>query len=128
MAWCFDDEATAKTDELRDRVAREAGLVPVHWLLEVVNVLHVSERRKRITPAKSAEFLRLLGGFDIQVSGEAPAIGAADGLLVLCRAHALTAYDAQYLDLAVREGVPLGSLDDDLRKAASKLGVTLLGK
>jgi predicted nucleic acid-binding protein len=127
MAWCFDDEATPKTDELRDRVAREAALVPTHWLLEVINVLQVAERRKRLTPAKSAEFLRLLGGFDVQVADQL-SIGAADGLLTLCRTHGLTAYDALYLDLAVREGLPLGSLDVDLRKAAVKVGVTLLGK
>ena len=128
IAWCFDDEATPETDRLRQKVAREAALVPVHWMLEVVNVLHVAERKKRLTPAKSSEFLRLLGGFDIQTDAVSPAGAGADRLLSLCRAHGLTSYDAQYLDLALRERLPLATLDGDLRKSAAKAGLTVLGQ
>ena len=127
MAWCFADEATAETARVQDRLVAEAALVPAHWFLEVVNVLVMAERRRRISAADSAMFLHLLSTLDIQVDQELLA-RAFDHLPPLCRSHGLTSYDAAYLELAIRRRLPLASLDDDLRKAASGLGIQVLGK
>jgi predicted nucleic acid-binding protein len=102
-------------------------VVPSHWFLEVVNVLTIAERRKRISTTDSTQFVKLLTVLDIQLDEETPA-GAFDRLLSLCRSHALTSYDAAYLDLALRTQLPLTSLDNDLRQAAAGLGLTVLGK
>lgn len=127
MAWCFSDEATAAVSKLQDRLERETALVPAHWFLEVTNVLAMAEKRKRISPAKTAAFLELLAEMDIEVDEEATR-RAFEHLLPLCRSIGLTAYDAVYLDLALRRGLPLASLDDDLCAAARQLGIEILGK
>lgn len=127
MAWCFCDEATAAASKLQDRLERETALVPAHWFLEVTNVLAMAEKRKRITPAESNEFLALLEAMDIEVDDQAAGRAFAH-LMPLCRSHGLTSYDAVYLDLALRRRLPLASLDDDLRSAAKQVGIDALGK
>ncbi|MFO1019637.1 MAG: type II toxin-antitoxin system VapC family toxin [Planctomycetales bacterium] len=67
MAWLFDDEQTAETSQIQDRLASEAAVVPVHWLLEVANVLALAERRKRISAATSHEFIQLLNGLEFEI-------------------------------------------------------------
>jgi predicted nucleic acid-binding protein len=127
MAWCFSDEATAAVSKLQDRLERETALVPSHWFLEVTNVVAMAEKRKRILTAKTTAFLELLEEMDIEVDEEATS-RAFEHLLPLCRRIGLTGYDAVYLDLALRRGLPLASLDDDLRAAAQQLGIEILEK
>jgi predicted nucleic acid-binding protein len=127
VAWCFKDEMTDETKALQDRLILESALVPEHWFLEVANALLVGERRKRISTIDVNEFPRLLGALLIEVDDQSPP-RAFDHILPLARAHSLTSYDAAYLDLALRRHLPLASLDDDLRSAATALGVQVLGK
>ena len=127
MAWLFHDEATPKTADLLNRLATETALVPAWWFVEITNVLALAERQGRITPAQSGAFIADIGKLEIELDDEAPG-RAFSHLLSLCRTHRLTSYDAMYLDLAVRRQLPLATLDDDLRKAAKKLGVRLLGR
>lgn len=127
LAWCFDDEATPQTDSLLTRLASEAAAVPAWWFIELTNVLALAEKRGRITTVKTADFISLIEGFDLEVDGDAPG-RAFDHVMRLCRAHNLTAYDAIYLDLALRRQLPLATLDEPLRKAATASGVSLLGK
>lgn len=127
MAWCVQDEATPATKRLLDRMGTEAAAVPGWWYLEVTNVLALAERRRRISPEKVAEFIALLESFDLAIDEHAPQ-RAFTHLLPLCRNHKLTSYDAAYLELAHRRRLPLAALDDDLRSAARKLGIDVLGK
>lgn len=126
MAWCFADERTRAADRIQDRLVAEAALVPAHWFLEVANVLAMAEKRHRISPADSTSFVRLLSALDIQQDDRAGAL-VFDHILPLCRAHGLTSYDAAYLELALRRDLPLATLDDDLRRSAGALGVSVLG-
>jgi predicted nucleic acid-binding protein len=126
MAWLFHDEATPKTTALLNRMATETALVPAWWFIEIANVLAMAERKGRITPTQSDAFIADLGKLAIERDDEATD-RAFTHLLSLCRKHRLTSYDAIYLDLAIRRSLPLATLDDDLRKAARKLGVALLG-
>ena len=125
MAWYFPDEATPVTQQIQDRLATAAALVPSLWLLEVTNVLAMAEKRKRTTSTDSAQFLGQLQKCDIQPD-DSWQLRAFDHILPLCRQHGLTSYDAAYLDLAFRSQLPLASLDVDLRKAAKTLGIPLL--
>jgi len=127
MAWCFADESTATSLEIQERLVSEAAIVPAHWFLEVVNVLAMAEKRKRISFHDAQQFVQLLSILDIQID-EDSSRRAFDHLLPLCRTHGLTSYDAAYLDLAVRRQLPLASLDDVLRRAATNLGLPVLGK
>jgi predicted nucleic acid-binding protein len=127
MAWCFADEGTEETAQVQDRLITEAAIVPAHWSLEVANVLAMAEKRKRISVADATEFVKLLGALDIQVDEEASS-RVFDHVLPLSRSHALTSYDAAYLELALRRRLPLASLDDDLSRVATSLGIQVLGK
>lgn len=124
MAWYFKDEATAYTNAVRASLATESAVVPALWPLEVANVLLRGERRKRSTQARAAKWLRYLSALPIAVDAEAP-FRAFDYTLSLARAHKLTAYDAAYLELALRRGLPLGTLDRELEKAAKAVGVRI---
>jgi predicted nucleic acid-binding protein len=125
LAWCFGDERTEATAKLLERVQTDAVAVPVLWHLEVANVLALAEHRRRITPAESTELITLLETIEIVVDGETPA-RAFTRVLDLAREERLTAYDAAYLELAMRLGLPLASKDGDLCDAAERLGVSVL--
>jgi predicted nucleic acid-binding protein len=125
LCWCFDDEATDATRELLDHLREDTAAVPNLWHLEIANVLALSERRRRITAAEIAQFIALLRTLDLEIDGEAAALAFAR-ILDLAREERLTAYDAAYLELAMRLGVPLASKDRDLCDAAERLGVSVL--
>lgn len=95
------------------------------WHLEVANALVVGERNRRITPARTSEFIALIGGLPIVVDEQTPSL-ALRTVLDLARSERLSAYDASYLELAMRHGVPLATKDNDLVKAARRVGVGLL--
>jgi len=125
LAWCFEDENTPSARQILARLREEAASVPATWPLEVANVLALAERRRRITPADSAEFIAKLEDVAILVDGETSS-RAFGKILHLAREERLTAYDAAYLELAMRLGVPLASKDADLCNAAQRLGVSVL--
>lgn len=124
MAWCFGDEATAYTDGVRDRLAEMRAVVPSLWALEVANATIVGERRKRLDEARSQRFFALLDALPIVIDDETSRRAFSD-VVHLARAHQLSAYDAAYLELAIRRGLPLACLDGKLRAAASAAGVKL---
>ena len=124
MAWYFKDEATPYTNAVRAALARERAAVPALWPLEVANVLLMGERRKRSTQAKATKWLRFLTALPIAVDTQTPGL-AFDPILSLARSLELTAYDAAYLELALRLGLPLAARDDALEKAAVAVGVPL---
>ena len=125
LAWCFDDEATAATRALLDRFEDEHAEVPSLWHLELANALASSERNRRITPARISEFIALISGLPIVIDEQTPNF-ALSAVLDLARRERLSAYDASYLELAMRRGVPLATKDNDLTKASERLGVTSL--
>lgn len=125
LAWCFDDEATAATRALLDRFEQEEAEVPSLWHLELANTLVMAARSRRITPARASEFIALVMGLPITVDEQTPN-RALTTVLDLARGERLSAYDASYLELAMRRGLPLATKDDDLAKAARRAGVSLL--
>lgn len=127
MSWCFADETTPHSQSVLTRLLDSYAEVPALWLTEVTNVLAINERKKRITNSGSEEFLQTLARLDIRIEpANQPMNGAA--LLSLTRRHGLTAYDATYLELAKRKGLPLATLDKDLIAAAPQEGVALIAR
>ena len=126
-AWCFADEASAESWALLERLQGAQAQVPSLWLWEVGNVLVQAERKGRITSAAIRTFLGLLETLPIRIDQVTTATAWHDTLaLALARSHRLTTYDAAYLELALRLGLPLASRDQALNAAASKEGVSLL--
>ena len=126
LAWCFADEATPATLDVLQRLEAAPATAPALMPLEIANILALAERRRRITPARVAEFVALIAGLPIVIDEQGTARALRE-VLDLARAERLTAYDASYLELAMRLGIALASKDATLRRAATGLGVPLLG-
>jgi predicted nucleic acid-binding protein len=127
LTWCFPDEQSQKAEEISERIAGGARVsVPAFWPHEMLNALLVGERRKRLTPELTRAFLddlkRLPVDLDVPTKPEA----VFTVTQALCRKHGLTAYDAAYLELAIREKVALAIVDDHLRRAALAESVDVL--
>jgi predicted nucleic acid-binding protein len=125
MSWCFQDEMSEYADAVLDRLTNSQALVPGIWPLEVTNVLLIAQRKKRLGRAGSSRFLELLRSLPILVEQELPARVFSE-IFALADDTGLSTYDASYLDLAMREGLPLASLDKSLRKAARSCRVPIL--
>jgi predicted nucleic acid-binding protein len=107
-----------------ERLAQASAVVPVLWPLEVASALLMGERRKRSTEAESRKWVSILASLPIAVDPDSNAHAWSD-TLDLARGHGLTAYDAAYLELAIRRGLPLATIDTKLKGAAEAVGVLL---
>jgi predicted nucleic acid-binding protein len=125
LSWCFNDEASRATWELLEMLQAESAVVPAIWSLEIGNILSNAERNGRLTEAKIFEFLDLLGQLNIEIDLET-STRAFRETLHISRRHLLSTYDAAYLELAMRLGIPLASKDKKLRQVCNKLGVKVL--
>jgi predicted nucleic acid-binding protein len=122
MAWYFRDEAKAYANAVRRALSVARAVVPALWPLEVANILVLGERRGRSTEAEASKWLRFLQMLPIHVDDETPTRAWSD-ILHVARSYDLSAYDAAYLELAIRLGLPLASLDDKLKATAASAGV-----
>lgn len=125
MRWLFGDgkpQELAYAGRVLDAMQDVKALVPMTWGLEAANVIAKAEAKALVTEARSGAFLEMLGEVEIEVDTATFAHALSD-TLQLARRYKLSAYDASYLELALRTGLPLASLDEDLQKAAKKAGV-----
>lgn len=122
MSWCFPDEHDSYAQDVLKTIPGVAAVVPTLWPLEVANILLVGERRGRISQADSATFIGLLEGLPIRIDDETSE-HAMKASLSLARAQNLSVYDASYLELALRCGLPIATLDAKLKAAAAALGI-----
>ena len=126
LAWVYADETTAPVRQVFDLVSQGGTWVPALWRLEVANVLEMSTRRGRHDAAFRDATLADLAQLPIQVDGETDSHTWGETLR-LAERHKLTLYDAAYLELAQRRGLPLATLDRHLRRAAGAEKVRVLG-
>ena len=126
LTWCFDDEATPAGDALLTQLTETGAIAPSLWPLEVLNVLAMAERRGRMGTLARREKTTFLQTLPISLDHETAA-QAWTTTSLLAEKYRLTLYDAAYLELAQRLGLPLATLDKELRDAANALGVPLLG-
>ena len=121
-AWCFPDEQSLAADRALEALPRIGGVVPGLFWHEMRNVLIVNERRARIDPPDSARFLMRLRSLRLlqeETHDE-------DSLMALARSHRLSAYDAAYLETALRRGDSLATLDRALARAGTAEGITVI--
>ena len=126
IAWCFPNERDTYSQSVLDALTSEPAVVPDLWHLEVANTLVVGERRKRSTQANTVTWLGFLSSLPIVVDEATRAHAFADTVSI-AREHGLSVYDAAYLELAIRRGLPLATLDAKLRTTAEIVGVPLYG-
>jgi predicted nucleic acid-binding protein len=123
MVWGLEDEDDAIAEVAWRRLESDLAHVPAIWWFEVRNVLLVNERRQRISEQDTMTFVQALSKMDIEID-QTPVEGV---ILALGRTHRLTVYDASYLELALRRGLPLATLDKKLAAAAKTEGIPLIG-
>lgn len=124
MAWCLEDEASERADAVLASLKTHQIVVPGHWPLEVANVLAMAERRGRLSSQRVLQIIQLLDRLSVAIDDQTVKNALGD-TLSLARTHRLTIYDAAYLELALRIGCPLASLDAPLNKAAVRLGIAM---
>jgi predicted nucleic acid-binding protein len=126
-AWALADESNLLAAQILDGWVTnpenpEAAFVPSLWWYEIRNLLVINERRKRINSMEGSSFLRVLASFPIEIDEEPD----EDAIFDFARRYRLSFYDATYLEVAHRKGLPLATLDKALRAAAEAAGVPLL--
>jgi predicted nucleic acid-binding protein len=125
LSWLFERESQSerkRSSTVLDALESAPAVVPALWQAEVLNGLLVGERRGVVAPAQSLEYLARLGQLPIGVDAVTP-ISRRDSVIELARRYRLSAYDATYLELALRTGVPLATFDRNLAKAAKAGGI-----
>jgi predicted nucleic acid-binding protein len=125
LAWCFPDEKTAYAESVLDLLANGAeGVAPAIWPFEVANALLAGEKRHRVTVAQVTSILRRIADLPISID-PAQIDHIFQQVLPLARQTQLSEYDAAYLELAMRQGLPLASLDVRLQRAAKSAGIAV---
>ena len=122
MAWLFPDEATDATERLRDSLVEDRAFVPSLWPVEVANVLLAATRRRRIRVDEWPGICAHLDALPIEIDPVSTS-RVWGAVLELANRHGLSAYDAMYLELAVRMRIPLATLDRALAAAGRAAGV-----
>ncbi len=125
IAWCFEDETTPRTEALLAKTESDIVVVPLHWPLEVTNVLRTAVRRGRLTEPESSKKVAALMSLPVRYESQTHSL-AFTATFQLAQKHKLTSYDAAYLELAIRTGAALATNDDELMAAAKQSGVVLL--
>lgn len=125
MRWFFGDGSQKDLEyalAVLDQIPDSGVLVPSIWSLEAANVMARAEAKGLVSEARSTEFVQLLSSMEIsEDSIESSRVFIS--VLSIARRYDLSAYDASYLELAMREGAELATLDADLIRAASQAGV-----
>jgi predicted nucleic acid-binding protein len=124
IAWVLPDEQGQDPGWLHRLSSAETAIVPVHWILEVTNVLRMAVKRRRLAPGEPAQVLDRMSQQPIEVDPETIGRGWRD-IPAIADRYDLTTYDAAYLELAMRLEVPLATLDEDLARAARTARVPL---
>ncbi|NMG11287.1 type II toxin-antitoxin system VapC family toxin [Brasilonema sp. UFV-L1] len=125
ISWCLVDENNPTANAILAIMPDSEAFVPGIWSLEVANTLLVAERRNRMTQQQSQQAINLLQSLFIQVDTATDA-NALAATIALGRQESLAAYDAAYLELALRLALPLATLDTRLAEAATRCGVRLI--
>lgn len=123
LPWYIEDEASEFCNQLARALPTSTVWVPVLWRMEFSNALINAERRKRMTRERRCAVLAHVDQLPLRVDGEHPSLSQ---LSEIADAHALTAYDAVYLELAARRKLPLATLDAALVKAARMARLAVL--
>jgi predicted nucleic acid-binding protein len=123
MAWGLPDEHSEYADRVLEQLWHFAAVVPLIWPFEIANTLLVHERRMRIRAEETEDFLARLGALPIVRDSATPP--SLEEVVALAQPLQASAYDALYLALASRRGLPIATLDTGLVTAAQRYGVPI---
>lgn len=125
MRWLLNDRDASTQDYARKvlelLVEGATAVVPNLCALEAANVVLKEMKKGNVTQADASQFIALLGELDIESDTQTHDHALGD-TLGLAKQYDLSSYDAAYLELALRKGFPIATVDKDLGDAASKAG------
>jgi predicted nucleic acid-binding protein len=121
VAWFVESQANAYTRRMRQRAEREGLTAPQLWPVEFAAVLRGLERREILGPHEVDRVAARVIALGITIDREAP----MRELIELSRRFGVSCYDAAYLELAIRRGMPFATRDDGLARAAENSGLLL---
>ena len=125
LAWFLDNPVAPLAVRVKQALVGGAGaVVPALWHLEMANALVVAERRRILTAADVTRGLMQVEQLAAQITTHGDLVSARQALST-ARTFQLSAYDAVYLDTARNAGLPLATLDRNLRTAAGRAAVEL---
>ena len=119
------DEQSERSDKVAERLAKDGATAPALWQFEIANLLLMAVRRKRLTAAHRSKILAGMDALPIVLQSVLTP-KQRDAVMHPAEKHSLTAYDAAYLELAIRVGLPLATLDASLSRAAKLEGVEVV--
>ena len=126
LAVLLEDESSPYADAVIELLKREEAVASRIWPLEVANAILTAVRRGRILAADALLLVGAMNGLRVDVDRETADAPLALAVANFGIAHGLTAYDASYLELAIRRALPLATIDRRLRDAASAAGIPIL--
>lgn len=122
--WYLGDQASAYTDAIALKLQDDKALVPPLWQMELANVLKTACTKGKLPTTQARQILDVLAQLPIEVDA-GPAPGQRQ-LFELAMRYGLSSYDAAYLELAMRHGLPIATRDEQLKQAASAAGVDIV--
>jgi predicted nucleic acid-binding protein len=125
MSWCFEDEKSILSDRILEMFLDKVAIVPIIWQLEVASVLLIAERKKRITHDQREMFKETLSILPIEIDFSTT-YRTMGSIYDLAKENQLSIYDACYLELAIRENIPIATSDKELLKAAHYKKISVL--
>ena len=125
LSWCFTDERTVESQDVLKLARTRAIFVPSLWHVEMCNILGRAYRNGRLDETDLGITLKMFAALELHTDSAVLHVSSSV-LFLLMQTYLLTAYDAVYLELALRLNLPLATLDSDLAEASKRAGVPLV--
>src|SRR5215212_620364 len=126
LSWFFDDEFSSYSASIAELMPRSQALVPIVWPLEMANGFLTAFRRGRLPETKAPALIGALDRLRVDIDRGIALEFLTQATLTIGIAHRLSAYDASYLELAMRRAIPIATQDERLLRAASAAGIEIL--
>jgi predicted nucleic acid-binding protein len=126
LSWFFEDEFSPYSEAVAEIMPKSQAVVPIIWPLEMANAMVTAVRRGRIEAAAAPASIGAMNQLQINIDRGIALESLAQVTLMLGITHRVSAYDASYLELAMRRGLPLATQDERLARAAAAAGVEIL--
>ena len=123
MSWCFNEETIKASSKILNSITKKGIIVPSLWVYEVTNTLTVSVRRKKLTVADAHDLINNIQLLPIEF--DKPTIENMSNIFNIANEHKLSAYDAAYIELALRTNTQIASFDKEVIKVSGKLGIKI---
>ena len=123
MSWCLNEDTIKASSKILNSITKKGIIVPSLWVYEVTNTLTVSVRRKKLTVADAHDLINNIQLLPIEF--DKPTIENMSNIFNIANEHKLSAYDAAYIELALRTNTQIASFDKEVIKVSGKLGIKI---